>query len=639
MLKLHRITLCCFRGFTHLDLDLRHNRIRIQGKNGVGKSTIVEAITWALFNRPRKKYKDLVSWSCSNHREIRVELELETRRERYRLLRSYGDAEIHSDSVHVFGVNKVESFVREELKTSYDEMRASCLCLQGDATWPLKMPRGKRSKLFNQMFSIEENSTTHIVDISTKLKKNDEDLQKLEEHEEEQLRKISNILKELKKQLELRSEHTVLQSENETLRRKHDFLKKLLSFYEHTLQHMNNGLRHSDILDSTGMEQEIFRSNKMAEDLQDKRLQLRELRHDRLRCQYTSEARTKLYTDTADTLSQAIHKGECPTCERRVLWRGWKKLEMKQNQARERAMHYRQRSQKAAEPTAEEIEHSEQLIQLESEIDILQDDIREVRVAKKFLSDATLLRDRVQLEWKTLVERLSCVTKQMEKIERELDKSKYCQETERDLWGRLTELESDLSKKSIETKDAREKLRKSQNDLVTEATKGDNIRNEIKESVKQTFKTLTEKGFLHQSDSIDVGEDFEPTLYETSQRSKKISSGGIDVISSLIMRLAVFQVMSRHKESSTEPPTGLVLLDEPFGNVQSEWIQEFRTVLKQEQWKKTQVIEVSSRFQEYDEKDLHDNEWLVYEVRATKESSTVKKIRGECSESRMLSDS
>jgi len=48
-MKLLRITLHNYRKFQHVELEIPEGIIAIIGNNGSGKSTIIEAIGWAIY--------------------------------------------------------------------------------------------------------------------------------------------------------------------------------------------------------------------------------------------------------------------------------------------------------------------------------------------------------------------------------------------------------------------------------------------------------------------------------------------------------------------------------------------------------------------------------------------------------------
>ncbi len=84
-----RLTLKNYRRFRSLDLEVPENIIGILGRNGSGKTTIVESIGWCLYgNRIRRTDKqDIPSQFCSPKDVTAVTLEFELQGENYRIHR------------------------------------------------------------------------------------------------------------------------------------------------------------------------------------------------------------------------------------------------------------------------------------------------------------------------------------------------------------------------------------------------------------------------------------------------------------------------------------------------------------------------------------------------------------------------
>ncbi len=98
-MKIHRLKLLNFRQHADSDLVFEGGLTGIIGPNGVGKSTLLEAIAWALYGGDTARGgKDSIRFSRAPARaQVRVELEFELGGHRYRVVRGLTVAELYLD--------------------------------------------------------------------------------------------------------------------------------------------------------------------------------------------------------------------------------------------------------------------------------------------------------------------------------------------------------------------------------------------------------------------------------------------------------------------------------------------------------------------------------------------------------------
>ena len=98
-MRLTRLRLLNFRQHADSDIAFETGLTGIIGPNGVGKSTLLEAIAWALYGGDTARGgKDSIRFSRAAARaQVRVELEFELGGHRYRVVRGLTMAELYLD--------------------------------------------------------------------------------------------------------------------------------------------------------------------------------------------------------------------------------------------------------------------------------------------------------------------------------------------------------------------------------------------------------------------------------------------------------------------------------------------------------------------------------------------------------------
>ena len=113
----------------------------------------------------------------------------------------------------------------------------------------------------------------------------------------------------------------------------------------------------------------------------------------------------------------------------------------------------------------------------------------------------------------------------------------------------------------------------------------DEVREKLKLKMQEIVTELAERAGFRQTLAVKIDEDFRPTLHECTANGPIVSSGGFQVIMALAMRLALMNLGKIR---------GVLLLDEPFVNVDEQWRKGFLDLLKQKRWGVDQVVEISS---------------------------------------------
>jgi exonuclease SbcC len=97
-LKLHSLKLRNFRQHVSTEIVFAQGITGIIGPNGAGKTTILEAVAFALYASGRTSRDQMLSIAATGRQVMRVELEFELGKHRYRVVRTRTGAELYLDS-------------------------------------------------------------------------------------------------------------------------------------------------------------------------------------------------------------------------------------------------------------------------------------------------------------------------------------------------------------------------------------------------------------------------------------------------------------------------------------------------------------------------------------------------------------
>ena len=110
--------------WTEIDF-LKHNTNLIIGTNGAGKSTMLDALTFALFNKPFRKINKGQLINTTNERDCLVEIEFDINNREYLVRRGIKpnifDIEVNGETLHKQADDRTNQKILEEsiLKVNY----------------------------------------------------------------------------------------------------------------------------------------------------------------------------------------------------------------------------------------------------------------------------------------------------------------------------------------------------------------------------------------------------------------------------------------------------------------------------------------------------------------------------------------
>ena len=156
-----------YRRFAALTLEFPENLIGIIGRNGTGKSTVVEAIGWALYgNRiARTDKQEIRSQFLQDNSTCTTEIEIVYGQHEYRIVRQlkgknaiseaaiYRDGHAEPEAVQERGVNE---YIESLLKLDYRSFLASAYARQKDLAALSSMQPEERRKTINRLIGIDQ---------------------------------------------------------------------------------------------------------------------------------------------------------------------------------------------------------------------------------------------------------------------------------------------------------------------------------------------------------------------------------------------------------------------------------------------------------------------------------------------------
>jgi len=137
-MRIERIELKNFRGHRHTEVDLGAGMTAILGENGSGKTTIPEALIWALYgSRAARGNNDtILFWGAEKGEKVEVKATFVLDGEPYTVARSVKDATVFRDSTPVAeGAGATVEFIEGLLGMSREEFQATYFTGQKELEW------------------------------------------------------------------------------------------------------------------------------------------------------------------------------------------------------------------------------------------------------------------------------------------------------------------------------------------------------------------------------------------------------------------------------------------------------------------------------------------------------------------------
>ncbi len=179
-MRLRYVELRNYRRFRHAIVELGDGVTGILGQNGVGKSTLVEAVAWALFGNEssivRTTKEGVRSASAGVNEECSVTLEFDLEADRYRLTRSLKGKDSKADAtllVNDMLVARTDKAVTEAMESrlgmDHKSFFVSVFARQKDLNALSNLRPAQRRELILRMLGIETLDTV-ITEISSDLR-------------------------------------------------------------------------------------------------------------------------------------------------------------------------------------------------------------------------------------------------------------------------------------------------------------------------------------------------------------------------------------------------------------------------------------------------------------------------------------
>ena len=344
-MKLLRVGMQGFRSYQEVEMDFsQHRLIRIRGRNGVGKSAILESLGWAIFRRLRggSSIRDAAHRPLARDERgqaqrsdsPRVTWVFEINGKEYRVDRWRGNARVMEVDGYryntVAGSQAVSSFLVGQLGIAYDDLRSTAWSLQNDVMRPVRMVKMDRRRLIRRLLLDDHEDDTasgkreaNPADAVREARTQIEAARRLLDEAIESLRKIENKVSDTRQQFDSlrerwkatvarRSQYETLGAEIAGAERERDSLCHHFEDCTVSLRAMREIETRVTSFDAAALDQAAARLEEELFELDCLETDLQSTRDDRLAEWARADARGDWYTDVARTLGAAIANGGCP---------------------------------------------------------------------------------------------------------------------------------------------------------------------------------------------------------------------------------------------------------------------------------------------------------------------------------------
>jgi DNA repair protein SbcC/Rad50 len=159
-MRLNSLRLCNFRQHTDTYITFEDGLTGIIGANGSGKTTILEAIAWALYGQDaaRGKKETIRSLRAGPNARVKVELDFELGGHRYRIDRGLTHAELYLDGAEgpiANSITGVSDMLRRRLGMSRDEFFNTYFTGQKELDVMAAMAPSERAQFLSRVLGYE----------------------------------------------------------------------------------------------------------------------------------------------------------------------------------------------------------------------------------------------------------------------------------------------------------------------------------------------------------------------------------------------------------------------------------------------------------------------------------------------------
>lgn len=217
-IRIERMTLENFKCFRHKEIALSDDVTVIKGRNGVGKTTIADAILWCLFGKNTQGQSDFCIKTMEGgvefpHLDHSVEILMSVNGEAYTLKRTLKETWVKKRGTdeQVFKNNTTEYLINGEVLTATDYKKKIGSLIPEDVfrivTNPLYFPslKWQDQRAFLSTLAegeIDYSANEDLLELHKRLEKNNEDIISYKKHLSYRIKEVKDKLKQIPVRLE-----------------------------------------------------------------------------------------------------------------------------------------------------------------------------------------------------------------------------------------------------------------------------------------------------------------------------------------------------------------------------------------------------------------------------------------------------